>query len=513
MLPLRFALILVVLVSVSPGRAEQAAGGLGKVVFPNSCSASAQPAMLQGIAQLHSFQYAAATSAFTEVTHIDPKCAVAYWGLAMSSYRPLWDGADQKALTKGRHFLDQIQKDWPVSQREQEYINAIAIIFSDNRRLGDDRIVAYSRAMADIAKKYPDDGEAQAFYALSLLALPHDDTKIREQVIAILNKLMASQPEHPGAVHYLIHAADTSELAPQGLEAARRYAKIAPDSSHALHMPAHIFVRLGLWRESVDSNLAAAAAAAEATRNHMGEAQYQFHAMDFLDFSYLQLGEEAKARQVVEDLTKVVGGSEGWIRNLRVILTTRNLLELHRWKEALALVPQGDTFEFQLVYALHAIAAARTGDAHAAEENYKNLKKAMKQKAGKDHLEDYRRQEVEAWVAFAKGDSKKAVKLMRAAAARQDKEDSGDFTVPAREMLADVLMELHQPAQALGEYESVLKVSPNRFNDLYGAASSAQMAGESAKAKSYYSKLRENCPPAADREELQSIKMATAGSN
>ena len=469
--------------------------------------------MLQGIAQLHSFQYAAATSAFTEVTHIDPKCAVAYWGLAMSSYRPLWDGADQKALTKGRHFLDQIQKDWPVSQREQEYINAIAIIFSDNRRLGDDRIVAYSRAMADIAKKYPDDGEAQAFYALSLLALPHDDTKIREQVIAILNKLMASQPEHPGAVHYLIHAADTSELAPQGLEAARRYAKIAPDSSHALHMPAHIFVRLGLWRESVDSNLAAAAAAAEATRNHMGEAQYQFHAMDFLDFSYLQLGEEAKARQVVEDLTKVVGGSEGWIRNLRVILTTRNLLELHRWKEALALVPQGDTFEFQLVYALHAIAAARTGDAHAAEENYKNLKKAMKQKAGKDHLEDYRRQEVEAWVAFAKGDSKKAVKLMRAAAARQDKEDSGDFTVPAREMLADVLMELHQPAQALGEYETVLKMSPNRFNDLYGAASSAQMAGESAKAKSYYSKLRENCPPAADREELQSIKMATAGSN
>ncbi len=469
--------------------------------------------MLQGIAQLHSFQYAAATSAFTEVTHIDPKCAVAYWGLAMSSYRPLWDGADQKALTKGRHFLDQIQKDWPVSQREQEYINAIAIIFSDNRRLGDDRIVAYSRAMADIAKKYPDDGEAQAFYALSLLALPHDDTKIREQVIAILNKLMASQPEHPGAVHYLIHAADTSELAPQGLEAARRYAKIAPDSSHALHMPAHIFVRLGLWRESVDSNLAAAAAAAEATRNHMGEAQYQFHAMDFLDFSYLQLGEEAKARQVVEDLTKVVGGSEGWIRNLRVILTTRNLLELHRWKEALALVPQGDTFEFQLVYALHAIAAARTGDAHAAERNYKNLKKAMKQKAGKDHLEDYRRQEVEAWVAFAKGDSKKAVKLMRAAAARQDKEDSGDFTVPAREMLADVLMELHQPAQALGEYESVLKMSPNRFNDLYGAASSAQMAGESAKAKSYYSKLRENCPPAADREELQSIKMATAGSN
>ena len=520
MLYLRFSLILMVLASLSPGQAQQVSSsqrssdGLGKVVFPSSCSPVAQPALLKGIAQLHSFQYAAAENAFTEVTHADPKCAMAYWGLAMSSYRPLWDGANEKAIKKGRHFLEQIQKDWAISQREHEYIDAIAIIFSDNRRLGDERIAAYSRAMGDIAKHYPDDGEAQAFYALSLLALPHDDKKIHEQVIAILNKLMVAQPEHPGAVHYLIHAADTSELAPQGLEAARRYAKIAPDSSHALHMPAHIFVRLGLWQESIDSNLAAAAAAAEATKNNMGEPQYQFHAMDFLDFSYLQLGEEAKAQQVVEDLNNVTGGSPGWIKNLRVILATRNLLELHRWKEALAFAPQGDPFEFQLIYALRAIAAARTGDPHAAEENYRNLKKAMKQKRGRDsRLEDYRRQEVEAWVAFAKGDNKKALKLMRSAANKQDQEDSGDFTVPAREMLADMLMELHQPAPALAEYESVLRVSPNRFNDLYGAAAAAQMAGDSSKAKSYYSKLRENCPPAADREELQKMKMAAAGGN
>jgi hypothetical protein len=520
MLLIRFLLILMVLTPFLPCHARQepatsaSSEGLGKVIFPNSCTPAVQPSLLKGIAQLHSFQYAAAESAFTEASHSDPKCAMAFWGLAMSSYRPLWDGANEKAVKKGRHFLDQIHKDWPISRREHEYIDAIAIIFSDNRRLGDDRLAAYSHAMAEIAKHYPDDGEARAFYALSLLALPHDDTKIREQAIAILNKLMAAQPEHPGAVHYLIHAADTAELAPQGLEAARRYAKIAPDSSHALHMPAHIFVRLGLWQESVDSNLAAAAAAAEATKNHMGEPQYQFHAMDFLDFSYLQLGEEAKAQQVVEDLNKVTGGSEGWIKNLRVILTTRNLLELHRWKDALAFAPQGDAFEFQLVYALRSIAAARTGDAHAAEENYKDLKKAMQQKHGKDsRLEDYRRQEVEAWVAFAKSDNKKALKLMRSAADKQDQEDTGDFTVPAREMLADMLMELHQPAQALGEYESVLKMSPNRFNDLYGAASSAQMVGESAKAKKYYSNLRENCPPAADREELQKMKMAAAGSN
>ncbi len=520
MLLIRFLLSLMVLVPFSPCHARQepanpgSAEGLGKVIFPNSCSAVAQPAILKGIAQLHSFQYAAAESAFTEASHSDPKCAMAFWGLAMSSYRPLWDGANEKAIKKGRHFLDQIHKDWPISRREHEYIDAIAIIFSNNRRAGDERLAAYSHAMSQIANHYPDDGESRAFYALSLLALPHDDTRIREQAIAILNKLMAAQPEHPGAVHYLIHAADTAELAPQGLEAARRYAKIAPDSSHALHMPAHIFVRLGLWQESVDSNLAAAAAAAEATKNHMGEPQYQFHAMDFLDFSYLQLGEEAKAKQVVEDLNKVTGASPGWIKNLHVILTTRNLLELHRWKDALDFAPQGDPFEFQLIYALRAIAAARIGDPHAAEENYKNLKKAMKQKHGKDtRLEDYRRQEVEAWVAFAKDDKKKALKLMRSAADKQDQEDNGDFTVPAREMLADMLMELHQPAQALGEYESVLKMSPNRFNDLYGAASSAQMVGESAKAKSFYDKLRENCPAAADREELQKMKTSAAGSN
>lgn len=522
MLPLRCLLILVVLLSLAPCHAQQAPaapsspGGLGKISFPNSCSPAAQPALLKGIAQLHSFQYAAAESAFAEVSQADPRCAMAYWGFAMSSYRPLWDGADEEALNKGRHSLAKIQKDWPISKREREYIDAIAIIFNDNRRLGDDRIVAYSRAMEDISKHYPEDGEAQAFYALSLLALPSrgDDTKIREQVIAILNRLSAAQPEHPGAVHYIIHAADTPELAPQGLEAARRYAKIAPASSHALHMPAHIFVRLGLWQESVDSNLAAAAAAADATEHHMGEAQYQFHAMDFLDYSYLQLGEEAKARQVVEDLNKIPGRSDEVTTNVRVVLTTRNLLELHRWKEALALAPQGDAFDLQLIYALRSIAAARTGDRQAAQENYKNLKKALKQKSGRDaRLEDYRRQEVEAWLSFAKGEHEKAVKRMHAAADKQDKEDPGGFTVPAREMLADMLMELHQPAQALAEYESVLKVSPNRFNDLYGAAAAAQMAGDSGKAKSYFSRLRENCPAEADREELQKAKMAAAGSN
>jgi hypothetical protein len=521
MLPLRFALILVVFASSHTSAAQQLAvgspfqQGLGKIIFPNSCTSAAQPAFLQGIAQLHSFQYVAAEKAFSEVAQADPQCAMAYWGLAMSSYRPLWDGADEKSLAKGRAYLEKVDHTWTVSKREREYIDAIGDIFN-GKRPGDERVAAYSRAMAEITKHYPADGEAQAFYALSLLALPSrgDDTKTREQVIAILNTLSAAQPEHPGAVHYLIHAADTPELASQGLDAARRYAKIAPASSHALHMPAHIFVRLGLWQESIDSNLAAAAAAAQATEQHLGEAQYQLHAMDFLDYSYLQLGEEAPARQVVADLAKVPGSNASLLTNMRVSFTTRNILELHRWKEALGLEPEGNSYDRQVIYSVRSIAGARLGDPKAAEENFKSLKKELKQKRRhSDSLEGYRRQEVEAWLDFAKGKNEKALKLMRTASDGQDSEDSGGFNVAAREMLADMLLELHRPAQALAEYEAVLKAAPNRFNELYGAAAAAAQAGDSGKARTYYTRLRENCPPQADREELQRAKMAAAGSN
>jgi tetratricopeptide (TPR) repeat protein len=521
MLRHKSVLILLVSLSIAPCLAQEPEGapspeGLGKIHFPNSCAESAQSPFLKGIAQLHSFQYAAAEKAFTEVAQADPKCAMAYWGLAMSRYRPLWDGANDKALRKGRADLEKIQKDWPVSKREREYIDAIAIIFNYDRHSGDDRITGYSRAMAEIAKHYPDDGEAQAFYALSLLALPNrgDDTATREKVIAILDRLSAAQPEHPGAVHYLIHAADTPELAPQGLTAARNYAKIAPASSHALHMPAHIFVRLGLWQESIDSNLAAAAAAAQATEQHMGEAQYQFHAMDFLNYSYLQLGEQAKALQIIDDLNKVPGRTEDATTNLRVNFTTRTLLELHRWKQALALAPEGNSQDRQMIYLLHTIAAARTGDARLAEENLKSLKKALSEGRHRDRfLENYRRSVAEAWVDYAKGKPDKALKKMRSVADKQDKDDPGPFAVTAREMLADMLLELHRPGEALAAYETVLKLAPNRFNPLYGAAAAAELAGDSGKARTYYGKLSENCPPQADREELQKVRTLAAGSH
>jgi tetratricopeptide (TPR) repeat protein len=540
MLLFRFLSISLILVSISPLAGAQTVGGqtagakaagttaagatvdatvassagLGRVSFPISCKPEARPIFEKGVALLHSFQYAAAESAFREVSQNAPQCAMAYWGLAMAIYKPLWDGASDKGLARGHDYLEQARKIEGTSPREREYIDALGIIFSDTHGLSAEHIAAYSRAMAEIAKHYPGDGEAQAFYALSLLAVPDkgDDLEVRKQAIAILNRLSAAQPEHPGAVHYLIHAADTPELAAEGLEAARRYARIAPDSSHALHMPSHIFVRLGLWRESIDSNLAAAAAAAEATRNQMGEAHYQFHAMDFLVYSYLQTGEESKARQIIEALSKVPGATPEVTTNVRVNLTTRNLMELHRWKEALALAPEGGAFERQSVFLVRAVAAARTGDVHAAGENLKGLKKAFQQEHRKDgERQGYRRQVAESWIEYARGKRDKAMKKMRAAANLQDRVDPGPFGVTAREMLADMLLESRQPAQALAEYEAAIMLAPNRFNALYGAASAAEQAGDSGKARSYYSKLRENCPAQADREELRNAKVVAAG--
>ncbi len=523
MLLIRFFLIFLVfagsrlsIFAQEPGSSSPTEG-LGKVHFPISCKAEVGPAFEKGVALLHSFQYAAAEKAFNMVAQGDPQCTMAYWGLAMSSYHALWDGADATAVRKGSEYLAKARKIGTADKREREYIDALSIVLSGDRVAGTARLVDYSHALDQLCQHFPDDGEAKAFYALSLLALPEkgDDLEVRKQAIAILNRLSAAEPEHPGAVHYLIHAADTPELAPEGLDAARRYAKIAPDSSHALHMPSHIFVRLGLWQESINSNLAAAVAAADATEHHLGEAHYQFHAMDFLDYSYLQLGEEGKARQIVADLDKVPGRSTEVTTNIRVNLTTRNLMELHRWKDALDLAPQGDALDQQMIFFLRTVAAARTGDVHAAQENFKKLKTALKAGSRDRRLSDHYRRVAEAWVDYVKGNHDKALKKMRSVAEMQDSEDPGGFNVPAREMLADMLLELKQPLQAQAEYEAELKIVPNRFNALFGAAAAAEMAGDAGKAKSYFSKLREICPPQADRDELQKAKtkMAAAGSD
>ena len=286
---------------------------LGKVNFPTSCSAAVQGALENGLALLHSFQYDEAEQSFANAARRDSQCAMAYWGEAMALYQQLWDFPNARTLAQGRGDIDQAQKVEAKDGREAEYIEAAAAFYQSANLKPVARVQAYSSWMEKLYKENPRDNEAGELYALSLISLAEmgvQNLASRRKAIAILNPIFARYPDNPGAAHYLIHAADVPELAAEGLTAARAYAKIAPDSAHALHMPSHIFRRLGLWQETIDSNLASAAAAAKATEQHRGDASYQFHAMDFLDYAYLQSGQEAKARELVTELKNVPQGGE-----------------------------------------------------------------------------------------------------------------------------------------------------------------------------------------------------------
>jgi predicted Zn-dependent protease len=356
--------------------------------------------------------------------------------------------------------------------------------------------------------------EFSAFYALSLVSLAEEDvdtTANLKKAISILDPLLQQHPDHPGVAHYLIHATDRPEFAAQGLDAARRYAAIAPDSAHALHMPSHIFVRLGLWQDSITSNIAANASGAHAAEMHLAESHYQTHAMDFLSYSYLQSGQEAKAREVIEHISHVVGATDEAKADHRAYLAARTALELHRWKEAAALPVPAIRKNWQdTTYWARAIGAARSGDIARGEADVKELtqlvadREKRSKKSGytvsREKATDLR--EAEAWLAFAKGNPDEALQELRAAADRQDKDGGESVGIPAREMLADMLLELKRPAEALAEYKTVLKNSPNRFDGFLGAARSAQAAGDSGGAQSYYAKLAEICAPGADRPEL-----------
>jgi tetratricopeptide (TPR) repeat protein len=342
---------------------------------------------------------------------------------------------------------------------------------------------------------------------------------LQKKAISVLQPLLQQYPDHPGIAHYLIHATDRPELAAQGLEAARCYAALAPDSSHALHMPSHIFVRLGLWQDSIASNLAASASAAHAAEIHLAESHYQTHAMDFLSYSYLQSGQEAKAREVIEHTERIVGASAENKANHRSYLAARTALELHRWKEAATLPVASIGKDYRdNVYWARAIGAARSGDVAGAEADVKELTHLVAEREKRARKEGYDRsnekatdlREAEAWLAFAKGKSDEALEELRAAADHQDKNSGESVTVPAREMLGDMLLELKRPADALAEYKTVLKNSPNRFDGLLGAARSAQASGDTGGAQSFYAKLAEICAPGADRPELAESKSFVA---
>ena len=493
---------------------------LGKVNFPTSCTAEVQPTIEKGVALLHSFQYKESQQTFSDAATKEPKCAMAHWGKAMARFHQLWDFPNDKTLKEGRKEIEAAQKSHSANPREQGFLEAAAAFFQKKSKMSHaDRIKAYSTVLERLYHESPGDIEIGSFYSLSLVSLAYEDhdneTADRQKAISILEPLLKQHADHPGVAHYMIHATDRPEFAEQGLDAARRYAAIAPDSAHALHMPSHIFVRLGLWQDSIASNIAANASGAHAAEMHLAESHYQTHAMDFLSYSYLQSGQEAKAREVIEHTDHVVGATEESKAEHRAYFTARTALELHRWKEAAALpVPAAHKDWLDSVYWARAIGAARSGDVAGAEADVKELSKLVADREKRARKEGYDisnekatdLREAEGWLAFAKGKPDEALQELRAGSDRQDKEGGESVSIPAREMLADMLLELKRPAEALPEYKTVLKNSPNRFNGLLGAARSAQATGDAGGAQSFYAKLAEICGAGADRPELAEAK-------
>ena len=496
---------------------------LGTVHFPVSCTPDAQKTFLKGVALLHSFWYEEAEKTFAEVAKQDPKCAMAHWGIAMSLWHQLWDMPDAATIKHASEELKKAQKPKAGTERERDYIAALHAFYSNSAKLDHDaRARAYSAAMEKVYQRYPEDHEAAAFYALSLLASePDNDTTFdnRKKAGAILEKLFEIEPDHPGIAHYLIHTYDKPQLAQLGLPAARRYAQIAPASPHALHMPSHIFERVGDWPDDIKSNLASIAATRKTAAMHMGGEGHQFHAMDFLIYAYLQSGREDDAAKVISEVKsmpemKMAG------RDMHAFAMSKfpamYALELHRWSDAanLEVIAGAEPADRTYTYWAKAIGQARSGDPAAARKDLAEIDAIHKDYVArkKIYAAEYTVQlenEVEAWVLFAEGKYDDATALLRKVADHEDAVGEEQTSMPAREMLADMLLEMHHPDQALAEYQGDLKFNPNRFNALYGAAHAAEMAGQASAATEYYALLVKTCEGSnSARPELAKARQA-----
>jgi len=498
---------------------------LGTVHFPISCSASAQKPFERGVALLHSFWYEEAEKEFLQIAKDDPHCAMAHWGVAMSLWHQLWNQPDATVISRGLDEVHQAESlQAKASERERGYIAAIAAFYGDSAKLDHlARAQAYSDAMKKVYESYPGDHEEATFYALSLLASePHNDETFanRKQAAAILEKLFAIAPDHPGVAHYLIHSYDKPQLAQLGIPAARRYAQIAPAAPHALHMPSHIFARVGLWQDDINSNLASIAATRKTAAMHMGGEGHQFHAMDFLFYAYMQSGRDSDAKALIEEIRAMPNKHDdmygkGYDPHAATLahLSALYPIEMHDWAAAAALpaAKVEGTAEDSMIYWARAVGAAHLhkaddvrNDISAIESIHNKLVTDKSEFA--DQVESDLK-ESQAWLAFAEGKYDDAVEALRPIA---DKEDSlGDEPegLPAREMIADILLEVKRPQQALVEYQTDLKLNPNRFNGLYGAARAAEEAGKQSEANEYYALLLKTCAGSpSTRPELSRAK-------
>ncbi|HEY5722155.1 MAG TPA: hypothetical protein VIT45_07520 [Allosphingosinicella sp.] len=518
LLPAFLALVLAAVPAAAQHGDHDHGPRLGNVSFETSCSKAAEAAFGRGLGWLHSFEYAAAARAFGEAAEADPSCGIAHWGVAMSYYHPLWAPPSAAELEKGRLALEAARSAGARSAREQAYVEALETFYRDSGRVDHkSRALAYSAAMKALHERFPDDHEAAIFHALSLIAagaMDKDPGFAKEnEAGAILNRVLAAEPDHPGVAHYLIHGFDYPALARLALPAARRYAGIAPASPHAQHMPSHIFVRLGLWDEAIRSNRESEAAARAFARAQglPDSSSERLHAMDYLVYSYLQTGQDEAAEKVLAELN-AIGRADGpgfTIAYAATAIPARLALERRRWKEAESLAlpdnVRGLAPLAELAWAeahvrfARAVGAARSGNVEGARAEAAALR------AIEDGLEipagsyDWRtqvaieRQVAEAWLAFAEGRRAEAERILRAAAALDDGAEKHPVTpgavLPAREQLGELLIELGRPGEALGEYEAALKRAPRRLGGLYGAARSAGLAGDEAKARVYYAEI------------------------
>lgn len=505
---------------------------LGKVSFPVSCAPDSQKSFERGVALLHSFGYEEAEQQFSEIAQKDPSCAMAHWGIAMSLFHQLWERPQEPSLQRGNQEMETAQKLGAKTDRERAYISALAIFYRDPAaKEYEKRVTAYSDAMSKLYQEYPKDLEAGAFYALSLLAAePAGDTShaASKKAVAILMPLFQQDPDHPGLAHYIIHACDNPQMAPLALDAARSYAQIAPSSAHAVHMPSHIFARLGLWQESIQSNLKSVAITEKSSELYMRG--HELHALHFLLYAYLQTGQDEAARHIVEQAEQIIasapkdGNDDGmreYLDYAAVDFPSLYDLEMHHWSETAALPPLSSGPQYQLItFWARTIGSARMGDAEAARANAKKFAEA--QEAVRNSKYAYILQgpntlhgEVQAWLAFAEKNNDEAVRLMRQVADTQDQVGKGEVSIPAREMLGDMLLSLNQPQQALAEYEKSMKIDPNRFNGLAGAARAAELSHDPAKANTYYAQLLKNCgdAPHSNRPELRAAKQTLSTAN
>lgn len=534
----RVKLIAAVLLILAASRSltqEQHRNGekLGSVYFATSCNEVAQKEFDRAVALLHSFQFSRAIEGFNSVLAEDATCSIAYWGISLSDWsNPFAPGnKDKGQLQLGRMSAERGNAMGAKTERERAYLAAVGKLYSDFETTPQRvRLLVYRDAMGEVAAKYPEDHEGQIFYALALAASedPADKTYAgRLKAGAILEKLFEEEPTHPGLAHYIIHTYDVPALAGQSLIAARRYSQIAPDAPHALHMPSHTFTRLGYWQESIDSNVAAAAAA-----RREGQTAEELHASDYEIYAYLQTAQDAAAGRIANSLPEiasrfdpkaVVGGAGGPSAGYFALaaIPARYALEREDWKQAEQLVLRETPFPYTDAMTLFArgIGEGRLGHAAAANGTAAALQKIQERLLNANEPYWARQVEIQqravtAWAAFAAGNKQAALRQMKSVAELEDATEKSAVTpgplAPARELLAEMLLQTNEPRQALEQFEATLEKEPRRFRSLYGAAHAAQLSGSRDSSQKYFRELLKTCARAERpaRSELEEAERA-----